>query len=261
MRFIIVEHGAHELANRLWNDLSIEACARELGASVWNLTYLEHRAWGKLPHLLLARFIDVLTRKKYQYWAGGNVKLLPPSRDVAALSARHHTFFFGWLFRNPLGMERHRAYLLNMLAPSRRTTHIIERVLAPHKGKILIGVRLREKPFKGFPTGDFLVSRERVNEIVEEYMHDRGITRADATVIEVSDTGRYDERTGLHLLSRCSVIIGDNSTYSNLAAWMGNVPHVVTTDEPIDWTYYRNKTTYFENKYATFAHGSLRPDV
>ena len=54
------------------------------------------------------------------------------------------------------------------------------------------------------------------------------------------------------------MVIGTNSTFGNVAAWLGDVPHVVTINEPIDWQYYRGKTAYFENKYATFAFGSLQ---
>jgi hypothetical protein len=254
---VIVQHRAHEFANRLWNDLSIYACGIEIGARVINLTGLEHSRFGKYPHAFFAKCVDILTRNTSAIWTTGTPKELPPT--IAPSGIPNHTwiYFFGWLFRNPAGLRQHRAELLRAFAPSASVVRTLERVLAPHKGKVLIGVRARQKPFRAFSNGEFLISKDRMREVATEYMREQNLTPDECALIEVFDTGPYDERTGLYLLSRCSVVIGDNSTYSNLAAWFGDVAHIVATEEPIDWQYYRDKSTYFENKYATFTRGSL----
>ena len=240
--FFIVDHRAKLPGNRLLCDMSIRACALEAGARVVDLSFLEHT-----PFVWI---IDKLTRRK-ALWAMGAPKLLPPTAPAGAPATR---YFFGWMFRNPEGLAKYRAELLDYYRPPARMQKKIDALLAPLQGKRLIGVHLKQKPFRGFEDGEFLVSRRRVQEIVGEYLRQLGLKEAEVALVEVSDAGPHlDNLQGLHLLSRCSVVIGTNTTFANLAAWFGNVPHVVTTNEPIDWNYYRGKTAYFENKYATFA--------
>ena len=256
-RLVIVEHRAHELANQLWSDLAIHAFGFEIGARVINLTWLEHGVfrWAYLP---FARLIDALTRSS-AYWALGVPKLLPPTKTLPEKFKDAHTlWFFGWMFKNPEGFTRHREKLLAAVGLRSR------RALA---GKRLVGVHLKLQPFRGFEDGEFLIPVERVSEIVREYLKERDLRAEDVALIIVSDrTPPYDvlrdleslvylgnTRENLELLAGCEVIIGTNSTYSNLAAWIGDVPHIVTTSAPVDWPYYKDKHLYFENKYATFA--------
>ncbi len=247
---IVVEHRAHELANQLWNDMSIYAYARETNARFINTTRFEHGPLAFL-HLIYARIIDRLMRRTCCLWATGAPKYLSPNSCDA-------TYFFGWMFRNPCGMEKYRKEICARFAPPRAVSLRIDKALENVTDKILIGIHLKQKPFKGFPDGEFLVQSSRVYEIAREYVREHALREEDVAFIEVSDTGPYkDSLEGLYLLSRCSVVIGDNSTFSNLAAWLGNVPHIVTTDDVVDWQYYHDKNTYFDNKYATFAFGSL----
>lgn len=240
--FFIVDHRAKLVANRLLSDMSIRAYALEAGARVIDLSFLEGTP--------LVWLIDKLTRRR-ALWAMGAQKLLPPSVPAGTNAAR---CFFGWMFRNPAGLAKYRAELLKTFGPSASGRRRIDTILAPLQGKRLIGVHLKEKPFRGFEDGEFLVPRRRVREIVGEYLRAQGLTEAEAAVVEVSDAGPHqDDLLGLHLLSRCSVVIGTNTAFSNTAAWFGDVPHIVTTNAPVDWPYYKGKTAYFENKYATFA--------
>ncbi len=247
---VIVEHRAHELANQLWNDMSIYACARETNARFVNTTRLEHGPFAFL-HMIYARIIDRLMRKTCCLWATGAPKSPSPNSCDT-------TYFFGWMFRNPAGMEKHREDIQRHFAPPRAAKKSIEQVIGENRNKILIGLHLKQKPFKAFPNGEYLVSRERVYEIAREYLHDQLLEERAVVFVEVSDIGIHkDDIEGLFLLSHCSVVIGDNSTFSNLAAWLGNVPHIVTTDDAVDWQYHHGKKTYFYNKYATFAYGAL----
>ncbi|MDP2655094.1 MAG: hypothetical protein Q8P17_00840 [bacterium] len=258
-KIIIVEHRAKELANCLWNDLSITAFGMSTGVHVINTTLLEHIRFWRYPHMFYARLVDVATRKTCGIWTTGTPKFLPPTAlPPKKFETCNTLYFFGWLFRNPVGLERYRDKLLKLFGPHKRMRRIIDAILAPLTGRVLIGLHLKLEPFQGFENGEFLVSPARVQEVVDEYLFEHHLKREDVALIEVSDRGEQkDDLIGLHLLSKCSVVIGDNSTFSNLAAWFGNVPHIVATDEPIDWAYYEDKKQYFENKYATFTHGSL----
>ena len=244
--FFIVDHRARLIGNRLLSDMSIRACALEVGARVIDLSFLEHT-----PFIWV---IDTLTRRR-ALWAMGAPKCLPPEAGFQERFQKQHTlYFFGWMFRNPAGLAKYRTELLGFYQPPSRMQKKIDALLAPLQGKRLIGVHLKLTPFRGFEDGEFLVSRRRVQEIVSEYVRRQGLKETEVALIEVSDTGPHkDDLQGLHLLSRCSVVIGTNTTFANVAAWFGNVPHIVTTNAPIDWSYYEGKNEYVENKYATFA--------
>lgn len=258
--FIIVEHRAKELANCLWNDVSITAFGMETGARVINTTRLEHLRFWRFLHMPYARMVDVATRKSCGIWTTGTPKPLPPTVSLSKkFEACNTLYFFGWLFRNPVGLKKYRNALIKKFAPCARVQKKVQSILATlPSNRILIGMHRRQRPFTGFENGEFLVSRARMQDIVDEYLSEHRLKKEEVTLIEVSDVGEQkNDRTGLHLLSKCSVVIGDNSTFSNLAAWFGDVPHIVATEEPMDWPYYEDKKNYFENKYATFTHGSL----
>lgn len=259
---VIVEHRAKEVANQLWNGLSISAYGMEIGARVVNNGIFENIRFLRFFHAIFARCIDVATRETCGIWAVGSPKFLPPTVQLSAkYDECDKLYFFGWLFRNPVGLKKHRDALIAKFAPSKRVQEEINNIVMPLQSRhVRIGIHIRQKPFKGFENGEFLVPRTRVLEVVNEYLFEHSIKKEDVALVEVSDIGEHkDDLTGLHLLSKCDVVIGTNSTFSNLAAWFGNVPHIVTTNELIDWPYYRDKSTYFDNRYATFTHGSLRP--
>jgi hypothetical protein len=198
----------------------------------------------------------------------GITTYFPPMRALlASKNGCETTYFIGWHFRNPVGLEKYRDALVAAFTPHQDILKRIENVLVPLRGKQLIGVHLRQQPYRGFKDGSFLVSPTRVRHIVDEYLREKKLDAKDIALVIVSDKNvdpatfegfathiQYgNDVTSSFLLSKCSVVIGVNSTFDNLAAWFGNVPHLVTTNEPIDWMYYANATTYFDNKYATFA--------
>ena len=267
-RLVIFKHSAKEFANRLLSDMSIYAYGLEIHASVINLTYLEHKRFGYAIHALCARAINRFTRNTCGLWALNGAKYLPPTEaEDSRLAGRNTLFFSGWLFRNPVGLEKYREQITEKFGPSPRMQSKIENLLAPtQKDRVRVGVHLRLTPFKGFEDGEFLVPPKRVREIVDEYLREKNLRTQDIELVIACDqslsaetfegytTHVYceDAETSLFLLSTCSVVVGTNTTLSNVAAWFGNVPHIVTKNEVIDWRYYFGHETYFENKYANF---------
>lgn len=268
---IITKPGCRELANHLWNYISVYAYALEIGARVVNPSFSKWHQYFSLESSFLERFWNVFdtlygsyvvrAHKECTLLAVNEIVHLPPKK------ACDTTYCIGWFFRNPLGLERYRSEIVSIFQPKKGILKKIADALAPLTGKKLIGVHLRQQPYKGFLAGDSLTSPERVRQIVDEYMHEKKLRTNEVALVIVSDKevslfsfagftthiSRADEVTNLFLLSKCSVVIGTNSTSSNLSAWFGNIPHLVTTNEAMNWAYYRDKTTYFENKYATFA--------
>ena len=277
-KFVIVKPGCREVANHLWNYMSIYAYGLEAGAKTVNPSFLGwhqyfNLGWKWVPSSLgrMWRVVDTLygsyvvrAHKSCTLLAVNEIVLLPP---IGLKSECDTSYFIGWFFRNPARFERYRNELISAFLPKKHILKSIADSLAPLNGKTLIGVHVRQQPYKGFPHGDFLVSLTRVRQIVDEYLQEKKLAAHDVALVIVSDTtvdsgafegftthtSRADDVTNLFLLSKCSVMIGTNSTSGNLSAWFGNIPHIVTTNEPIDWNYYRNNLTYFENKYATFA--------
>ncbi len=271
-KIIITKPGCRELANHLWNYMSVYAYGLETGARVLNPSFSAWHQYFNLRSSFLGRLwgmVDSLygsyvvrAHKKCALLAVNEIVHLPPKKDACDT-----LYCIGWFFRNPRGLERYRKEIVTAFEPREYIRREIDTALAPLRGKTLIGVQLRQKPFPGFPNGDFLVSPLRVRQIIEEYLREHALDARDVALVIVSDKNvdplafdgfaaqviRADAATFLFSLARCSVVIGPNSTSSNLAAWFGNVPHIVTTNESIDWEYYRDKKIYFENKYATFA--------
>lgn len=289
-KLVIIKPNCREPANHLWNYLSIYAYGIETGARVCNPAFIAwhryftldrsesfmmrtvarlpilHSAWRLLCALCGSYLVRV--RASCVRLTLGIITYLPPTRPLIARDTGcETTYFIGWHFRNPAGLERHRDALCAAFTPRENICVEIEKILAPLRGKTLVGVHLRGRPFPGFANGDFLVSSIRVRRIVGEYLRGKKSDEANVALVVVSDTpvdpdvfrdlttyiSHNNDVTNLFLLSKCSVIIGANSTFANLAAWFGNVPHLVTTNEPIDWEYYRSRPSHFENKYATFA--------
>lgn len=277
-KIVITKPGCKTLASHLWNYISIYAYGLETGAQVVNHSFSNwHRYFnlergGRVSFLgRLRGMIDVFygsyalrAHKRCSLLAVNEIVYLSPT---TAKKTCHTLYCIGWFFRNPLGLERYRAEIITAFMPQQFILTRIQAALAPLRGKHLIGVELRQKPYPGFPQGDFLVSPKRVRHIVEEYLREKRLRAEDVALIIVSDTpvdrtvfrgfkthfSNEEEVAALFLLAKCSVVIGTNATFSNLAAWFGNVPHLVATNEPIDWAYYTDQADYFENKYATFA--------
>jgi hypothetical protein len=271
-KFVIIKPNCRELANHLWNYLSVYAYGLETRAHIQNPSFVEWHRYFNLSEKesLITRMI-ARTPFFHQVWKMacvlygsylvrfcarcvrltlGITTYLPPTRALASENGCETTYFIGWHFRNPIGLGKYRDALTTAFTPTESVLKKIEDVLKPFREKQLIGVHMRQQPYKGFEDGSFLVSRERVDTIIAEYLRENRLDAKDVELITVSD--KYDV-TSLFLLSKCDVVIGDNSTFSNLAAWFGDVPHIVATNEPVDWEYYKNRSEYFENKYATFA--------
>ena len=288
-KYVIVKPNCRELANHLWNYLSIYAYGIETGGRVFNPSFFEWHQYFNLikkesfitgmtsyfPALksvwrtICALYGSYLIRARARCvrLTLGITTFLPPTRPPAGEDTCETTYFIGWHFRNPVGLRRHRDTIIAAFTPKDDVLGKIGDTLAPFREKRLIGVHLRQQPYKGFPDGDFLISISRVRRIINEYLREKKLDAKDVALIIVSDKNinrtafsdftthisHENEVTNLFLLSKCGIIIGSNSTFSNLAAWFGDVPHIVTTNEPMDWDYYRTPTTYFENKYAMFA--------
>lgn len=267
-KLVIVKPGCKELGNELVNRMSIYAYGLEIGAQIINRSAYGYPWPLKVAHALYARYIGKRNAEcSLRAWRAPI--FLPPTKLLPTAQTCDSLYFFGWVFRNPVGIEKYRKEIVAAFTPNKRMRENIRGVVSSLPAdRTLIGIHLRQRPFLGFPRGDFLVPVERVEQVLNAYIREKNLDAKDVALVVVSDMpltektfAGYTHRvlygnteTNLFSLARCSAVIGTNTTFSNVAAWFGNVPHIVTTAEPVDWEYYKGKEAYFENKYATFAH-------
>jgi hypothetical protein len=272
-KIVAVTYDCKMYANRLWNDLAIYAATRELDVPMRATSLLEHTRLTRRLYRIWAQFVGRVLHAEESMWAwGGTVRYLPPSAPLPAKYAGAQSLYLlGMLFRNPEGFKKYAPLIRDRFRSDTRTARQVTHLLLPLEGRTLIGVEIRQKPFTYFPEGDFLIPLARTREILDEYVRERGLTADHLGIVIASDASIprelfsgyrtvviTNEKQGFHALTRTSVVVGTNSPTANLATWLANVPHIVTDTNPIDWSYYRGKEAFFDNKYATLTqHVSL----
>lgn len=192
-------------------------------------------------------------------------------------------YFDGWLFRNPVGIKKYRKQILDYFQPQ---AHFVKRAYEfteSLRGQYdyLVGVHIRQRK-----PGDTSWSKERdlreweqmdaksffyeehlgfVRSFLEEYLKEFKKNRERTCFILFSTNKMNFEKyfSGLHIvfsggnpiediltMSCCDVIIGSNTSFSPLASYWGDIPLIVFQKNP-DWSYYKDKKGYFENKYVS----------
>ena len=266
-KFVVVKYDCKDYANRLWNDMAVYAMGLELNAKVRFAPWIERIPPLRPFYELWAQFSGRILRRHGSLWAwGGTIRYLPPSEPLNPKYDRFQSLhLLGMLFRNPVGFTKFSNELKAKFKPGSWVHGAIHHKLGRLKGRTLIAVHIRQKPFTYFPEGEFLIPLSRTKEIVDEYLQEDNLTQDTVGLIVVSDKPvpknlflgyesihSFDhESFGFHLLTHAQIVIGTNSSASNLAAWFADAPHIVTSTDPIDWDYYRGHTSFFENKYAS----------
>jgi hypothetical protein len=303
-KLVILKHGGGELANQLWNYLSISAYGLERDVEVRNPSFYEYHSSfnliGKENFLTktLSSFFDGYRgrrgsiRKKFWRYTysiyskiievakkdeivssentNNEVFYLPPTAPCPSLAEKEsfkRLCFTGWLFRNPIGLSRYRDALVRMFTPHGDILKRASDIVSPlrEKSEHVIGVHIRQGDYKTFKGGTYWIDQSRMREIMDEYMLKKQIDPDTVSFVLTSD-GSIDKKvfdglsitvsrenavTDLYLLSKTDTIIGSDSSFGHFASWYGNIPHIVATKSPIDWPYYEDKNTYFENHYCT----------
>lgn len=243
---VILEHGGGELANQLWNYVSVYAYALERGAAIENPSFFEYESMFRMPRSRgfagalaagfrtyrgrrnrlaprLGRFIYKAYAKSVALANGDAVLssensenrtyVLPPSAPADAalnlLEARETIYFKGWLFRNPAGLEKHRTQIIERFHPSERIeseVHDFIRSARAHYAHVF-GVHLRQGDYATFKGGKYLIDQTRVRQIMDEYVAERGISREQACFVICSD-GKIDQ----------DIFNGFNIRVSNMSA-------------------------------------------
>ncbi len=303
---VILAASGGELANQLWNYISLFAYACERGYHLENPSFFEYgAAFAIEPPSRLLKWLFFLPfkgytkrkgtfrrrawRKVYGWYAAVRARChratlvrhpavaaapfyLPPSVEsqgqlLQAEQASGDLYFDGWLFRNPVGLERYRSQIRAFFQPRVDIRERVEqRVLALREGcGQLVGVHFRQGDYRYWRDGAYALEVTRVREILLEFLTVTGrdprstrfVLASDGSVDLASFAGLdvvlsgQDAVTDLYLLAATDVVIGSNSTFGAFAAYYGNIPFIVMRREPMDWAYYQGKTRFFENRDST----------
>jgi len=300
-KIVILKHGGGELANQLWNYISIMAFGLEQNIPVCNPSFFEYHSFFRFlskesfvtkiravffrqtrrrSHIInkIARFKYSIISKiiskihKQCVFSSENVEnrsvFLPPTFSLPDKFKRcGNIYFTGWLFRNPIGLKKFRNELISAFRPNNHIEKKIQNIIGPFRKKYekIIGIHIRQADYKIFKDGKYLIPQDRIREIINEYVREN-IIDTNKTLFLITSDGPIDDSlfknlniyisgensvVDLFLLSKTDVILGSDSSFGALASWFGDIPHIIFKKESIDWKYYSNKTSFFENKFST----------
>jgi hypothetical protein len=156
-------------------------------------------------------------------------------------------FVYGWLFRDPANLEKHRQFISDTWTPNKLFSDNIDKYVARYKKNhdLMIGVHIRRGDYQRFEGGKWFYSAEQYYSKMKELAaQDVFSNKKIAFVIctnekninlssEENFTVYKEERhfvEDLYLLSRCDYIIGPPSTFSIWASFFGKVPLYMMKD-------------------------------
>lgn len=245
------------------------------------LPFQNHQGRRHSPRTRFFRFIYKIYVKTVSFFCKkrvvssisleGKKYFLPPTERTAQIEHLEKTdgamYFTGWLFRNPEGLLKYKKEIANYFKPKEKYAIPAEKKIAEAKKthRNVIGVHIRQSDYRTHKSGEYFIPQERVRIILDEYLKNSG-KRPEETLFIITSDEPIEEKLfeGLniqvnrgtviedfYLLSLCAAIIGSNSSFGNLAAYLGDKPHIVFQKGDLDWDYYRGKTAFFQNKYCT----------
>lgn len=176
-------------------------------------------------------------------------------------------FFYGWLFRNPVGIEKYRKEIVEYFRPKKQVVNKVNDFVGGLRGRYstIVGVHMRRGDYeKDFHNGRLFFCEDEVKVFLEDYLLFSHKERASVCFMVCSD-GQVDldkfaklnvvktnfgEAEDLYALSQTDIVIGSDSTFGAFASYYGDIPFIVFKKDGVDWSYYYNKEGYFENKYS-----------
>jgi len=306
-RIVILDHeGGGRLANQLWNFTSLYAYSLEKNYVLENYSFFRYTKFFNIatPKNSLIRFFffDFLYKQHWYRMLGPYEKFttlmqtinkskilvddrvnpfyLPPSKPINQKqeeliqwidnNSSETVYTSGWLFRNPIGLQKYRKEIIEYFKPKNSILVKIDSLLSPLRlrYKHIIGVHIRQTDYKKWHNGKYFFEQSEIKQILNEYLIDSN-KKIDETVFVICSDGEINqpifsglnivlpegnEAEDLFTLSKTDIIIGSNSTYGAWASYYGDIPFVVFERNGIDWEYYRDKQRYFENKKNTLTH-------
>lgn len=285
-KIIILKDNGGRLANQLWNYSSIYSYCLEKKYECRNYAFFRYQhyfnfEYGGFPFRMFLKFAQwhknyklskILNFIYYKivrlFWGSSIISdqchefLLPPSVssdvqqqeliDSIDNSKKQRFYFNGWLFRNPVGLDKYYSEIKEYFKPKDiYYSRSLEAVSAlRNKFKLIVGVHIRQGDYKTWEGGKYYYSGKEVGEILSDYVnYQKQFTVAEICFLICSDglvseddfkglniyRGPGTEITDLYALSLTDLIVGSNSTYGSWASFYGNIPFFNFSHEKIDW--------------------------
>lgn len=304
-KIIILEHGGGRLGNQLWNFIAIFAYAKERQYDISNHSFTDYYEYfNMIPPNWVIKFLSkekirnnkflVFTRpyRKYidiikktfpnQIIDSGDLYqfYLPPSTFRAEKHQKQIEEFEknkiktlytkGWMFRNPIGIQKWRKEIIQYFRPSKITEKNIYNFITNLRKNYrhIIGVHIRQgdyKTWKNMNGKSLYFEQGEVRKILDEYLDFAEINSKETVFVLCSDGKINGEQfKGLNIvmkhgtpvediftLSATDCILGSDSTFGGFASYYGNIPFIIFERPVVDWDYYRSKKGYFENNKST----------
>lgn len=209
--------------------------------------------------------------------ARGAVRYMPPTSPADQAfagfeqSQSSRLYVTGWLFRNPVGLERYRKEIADYIQPRKELWEQARQYVAAQRAAYthVIGVHIRQGDYRtSYQHGDLYIPIETAVKAMQEFLTEYNLSAAETCFIICSDgsvdmkkvTGlhvvvsEHDEIVDLCILAQTDALLGSNSTFGAFAAYYANKPLIVMTKTGVDWEYYKGRTTFFNNTYLTTVH-------
>src|SRR3989344_4182896 len=201
-KITILKHSRGELANQLWNYISIYAYGLESCAKIKNPSFFEYHNsfnfiknesgitkffafWFKNKNARRGSMRNRIFRKIYTAYASAKkylnknkvvssenkenkvVHLYPTSSFHPILNSTEK-YFVGWLFRNREGLKKWRSSLLKDFSPNEKILKKVDGIINSIKNNYekIIGVHVRQADYKDFKGGIYFIDKKRVREII-----------------------------------------------------------------------------------------------
>jgi len=301
---IILQHTGGEIGSQLWNFVSVYAYCLERGISCENhsfyefyeffpqfkpknilvyilffIPFIRYRGRKDEPFVKFFRFIfRVYVRIIKTIFKSGIIVsdetnkdqmfYLPPSgelREINVMEKRDTFYFDKRIFRNPIGIEKHREKIISAFTPQKDIRDEVANKLKRIRSEFdfVVGVHIRQGEYMTFKRGKFFVDQGHMRTFIDEFISKFKIDKKKICFYITSDSpieerffyglsykiGGDNLAIEMFTLAGTDVIIGSDSHFGSFASYYGNIPHIVCHRTDIDWDYYKDKDTFFQNKY------------
>jgi len=224
-KIIILKHGGGELANQLWNYISIYAYGLEKNLPVINPSFFEYHSffrlidnesawtkflslqfryysgrrsgvWSRFWRFVYLLYAYVIGMRKESIVSSQNqsniVTYLPPSSPLdplTKLAGSNRAYFIGWLFRDPVGLKKFRHRIISAFRPKQSVEERLVKILTPlrEKYKNIIGIHIRQSDYAGFKGGVFVITQSRAREIADELLKEKKLSAQETIFLLTSD--------------------------------------------------------------------------
>ena len=300
-KVVILDHeGGGRLANQLWSYISIYAYCLEQGYKCANPSFFPYKKYFNLPRKIDLIYISYRISKRVGHKIYGIYKnaikimfpkkiinsgnalkfngvfYLPPSnvksehdkKEIEKIESESYKKIYttGWLFRNPIGIIKHRQKLIASFSPKKNTTDKIKKFIESLRADYneIIGIHIRQGDYKTFDQGQLFFEQKKIKKIMDDFLVAFNKDRRKVIFVICSDddvdeaifsglnikVNRGSTVEDLFILSATDLIIGSNSTFGAFASYYGDIPFIIF-EKKINWDFYKNKREYFENKKCT----------